>query len=119
MLIGGNWVPAASGKILEVFNPASGSVLARVAAGGRQEVDPAVRAARAAFDTNLWGGLGADARGKILWRIADLIEAHLDELSELESLNNGMPFRDAKFFHIAQSARCFRYFAGWPGKILG
>jgi len=119
MLIDGGWVPAASRATREVFNPATGGLLARVAEGDAQDVERAVAAARAAFEKEVWRGLEAETRGRILWRIADLIEEHIEELSELESLNNGMLVRDAKLFHIAQSARCFRYFAGCADKIFG
>jgi len=119
MLIGGTWTPAATGKTMEVFNPATGDVLGQVAAGDREDVNRAVKEARNAFDRGVWESVGAEGRGRILWRIADLIESNIDELSELECLNNGMPFRDAKFFFIAQAARCFRYFAGCTDKIQG
>jgi len=119
MLIDGNWVPAASGATREVFNPATGGVLVRVVEGESHDVDRAVAAARTAFDKEVWTGLGAETRGRILWRIADLIEQHTEELAELESLDNGMPVRDARNFYVPQSARCFRYFAGCADKIFG
>jgi phenylacetaldehyde dehydrogenase len=119
MLINGEWAAAVSGATREVFNPVTGEVLACVAEGGLADVERAVGAARKAFEKEVWRGLEAETRGKILWRIADLIEEHIDELSELECLNNGMLVRDAKNFHIAQSARCFRYFAGYADKIFG
>ena len=119
MLIGDAWVQAASGAPQEIINPATGEVVARVAQGGSQDVDRAVQAARAAFDSGVWQNLGAEARGRILWRIADLIEAHADELAELECLCNGMLFRDAKVKDVPGAARCFRYFAGYTDKIYG
>jgi len=119
MLIGGTWTPAAAGKNMEVFNPATGRVLGQVAAGDGEDVDRAVKEARNAFDSGIWESVGAEGRGRILWQVADLIEKNIDELSELECLDNGMPFRDAKFFFAANAARCFRYFAGCADKIHG
>ena len=119
MLIDGAWVPAASGATREVQNPATGGVLAHVAEGNPQDADRAVAAARNAFEKEVWRGLDGETRGRILWRIADLIEANIDELAELESLDSGMLFREARHFHVPQSARCFRYFAGCADKIFG
>jgi phenylacetaldehyde dehydrogenase len=118
MLLGDGWFPASSGRLADVFNPATGEVLARSAAGDRQDVDRAVQAARAAFDDGSWSG-AAEARAHMLWKTADLIEAHADELAELECLNNGMPLRDARSFFVVQAARCFRHYAGCADKLYG
>src|ERR1700734_292858 len=89
LLINGEWVEARSGKTLAVFDPASGSEIGRVAEAGREDVDRAVAAARAAFESGPWPEMLPAARQALLWRLADLIEQHAAELAELESLDNG------------------------------
>src|ERR1700682_3127118 len=89
LLINGKWVAAASGKTFEVTNPAPGRVIARVAEGGEADVDAAVRAARRAFESSPWASMTPSDRGKIIWRIGDLVTKYQDELAELESLGNG------------------------------
>src|SRR3954468_1870717 len=90
MLVNGRWVEAASGKTFETYNPATGEVLATVAEGDREDVDRAVRAARVAFE-GAWSKVTPSERGKMIWRLGDLIEKHLDELAQLETLDNGKP----------------------------
>jgi len=119
MLIAGKWMPAASGATTHIRNPATGEVIASVPESHAPDIDLAVTAARRAFDEDVWGRLGPSQRGKVLWKIADLIDANADELAELESLNNGMPFRDAKGFGIPRASDTFRYYAGWATKIHG
>jgi phenylacetaldehyde dehydrogenase len=119
MLIGGEWVAGANGKLLDVYNPATGQVIAQVPDGDRDDIERAVQAARNAFDTGAWEKLGPAGRAKCLWRIGDLIEANLDELARLESLNNGMTEASARGFAVARTAECFRYYAGWVTKIHG
>src|SRR5687767_6681481 len=91
LLIGGQWVDAASGATFDTPGPATGETLATVAAGGAEDVDRAVRAARAAFDDGPWGRMSPSERGRIVWRIGDLILEHAEELAQLESLDNGKP----------------------------
>src|SRR5262249_27153798 len=88
LFIGGKWVDAASGATFPTPNPATGGDLATVAAGGAEDIDRAVRAARAAFDDGPWGRMTPSERGRIVWRIGDLILEHLEELAQLESLDN-------------------------------
>src|SRR6185312_11337198 len=88
-LIDGKWIPSASGRTFEVFNPASDSVIAHAAEGDKEDINRAVRAARRAFDSGTWARMTPSERGKIVWRIGDLILQHADELAELESLDNG------------------------------
>src|SRR4051794_40850204 len=76
MLINGKWVEAASGKTFPSYNPATGEVLARVAEGDREDIDRAVTAARAAFENGPWRKMSSSQRGRLIWRIADLIEAN-------------------------------------------
>ncbi|HEY4200662.1 MAG TPA: aldehyde dehydrogenase family protein [Devosiaceae bacterium] len=119
MLIDGEWVTGASGSLIDVYNPATGQVIAQVPDGGREDVARAVAAARRAFDTGVWEALGPSGRAKCLWRIGDLIEQNIEELAALESLNNGMTEASARSFALARTAECFRYYAGWVTKIHG
>src|ERR1700722_11335942 len=80
MVINGQWVNAASGKTFATYNPATGEILAQVAEGDREDIERAVKAARAAFETGPWSKLNASQRGRLVWKLADLIEQNLDEL---------------------------------------
>src|SRR5271154_1950098 len=86
MLINGKWVDAASGKTFPTYNPATGEVLAQVAEGDREDIDRAVAAARAAFDHGPWKDITPAERGRMMWKLADLIEKHAEEFAQLESL---------------------------------
>jgi phenylacetaldehyde dehydrogenase len=119
MLIDGQWVASASGKTFETYNPATGEVLARVTEGDREDIDRAVKAARRAFEDKQWRLMTASDRAKLLWRLADLIDAHTDELAQLESLDNGKPFAVAKAADVPLAADLFRYMAGWCTKLDG
>ncbi len=119
MLIGGKWVDAASGKTFPTYNPATGEVLARVAEGDREDIDRAVKAARAAFEKGPWRKLTASERGRIIWKIADLIEEHLEEFAQLDSLDNGKPLTVARAADVPLATDLFRYMAGWATKIEG
>ncbi len=119
LLIGGAWVEAASGKTFETVNPATGHVLAQVAEGDREDVDRAVAAARTAFDDGPWSSLTAAERSRIIWKVADLIEAHADTFAQLETLDNGKPVVAAKRDDVGGTVDYFRYYAGWPTKIQG
>src|SRR3990172_10790381 len=91
MLIGGKWVGAASGKTFPTFNPATGDVLAQVAEGDREDIDRAVKAARRAFESGPWRRMTASERGRLIWKLADLLDAHLEEFAQIETLDNGKP----------------------------
>lgn len=119
ILIDGQWRDAASGATFETFDPASGRKLAELAEGTAADVDEAVASARAALSSPAWRGLTPSARGKLLWRIADLIDAHVEELAELETLDQGKSYRTGRFGEIPASAEQFRYYAGYCTKILG
>ena len=119
MLVGGDWVGAASGKTFEVFNPATGEVLANVAEGDSEDIDRAVMTARAAFDTGPWTKMTPSERGRIIHRIGDLILDHGDELAALETLDNGKPMGIARAADIPLSADNFHYYAGWTTKLGG
>jgi phenylacetaldehyde dehydrogenase len=118
MFIDGQWVDAASGKTFDTPNPATGQTLAKVAEGDAEDINRAVRAARAAFD-GPWGRMTPSERGRIIWRIGDLILEHVDELAQLESLDNGKPFVVAKAADVPLAADLFHYMAGWATKIEG
>src|SRR5271155_5845779 len=119
MLINGKWVEAASGKTFASYNPATGEVLAQGAEGDRKEIDRAVKAARAAFRTGPWSKISPAARGKMIWKLADLIEKHLEEFAQIESLDNGKPLAIARVADIPLTIEHMHYYAGWATKIEG
>lgn len=117
LFIGGAFVDASDGSTFETINPHDASVIARVARAGPADVDRAVNAAAAAFPS--WRRQAAAARGRILLKLADLIEAHADELARLESLDTGHPIRDSRNLDVARTAATFRYFGGMADKLQG
>jgi len=119
MLIGGAWVEAQGGERLDSLNPATGKVLASIPSGDARDVDLAVRAAREALHSPAWRDLTGAQRARLLWKMADLMEAHLDELAELESLDQGKPLWVGKYAEIPGGIEQFRYFAGEATKIEG
>ena len=119
LLIDGKLVDAASGKTFPVYNPATGTLLAQVAEADAADVDLAVNAARRAFDTGPWGKTSPSDRGKLLWKLADLVEKHGDELAEIESIDNGKPVAVARMADVPLAVDMFRYMAGWATKITG
>ncbi|CAA7611351.1 putative aldehyde dehydrogenase DhaS [Candidatus Terasakiella magnetica] len=119
MLIDGAMVAAQSGKTFAVFDPGSGREIAQVAEGDAADIDLAVKAARRAFQDKTWSGMKAHARERLMHRLADLIEAHADELAELESLDQGKPVAMARHLDVAGSVDYLRYMAGWPSKLEG
>ncbi len=119
MLIDGKWVNAASGKTFPTYNPATGEVLAQVAEGDRQDIDAAVKAARKAFDSGPWSRLTASERGKLVWKLADLLEQHIEEFATLETLDNGKPLTVARGADVPLAVDMFRYMAGWATKLEG
>ncbi len=118
MLIGGQWVAAASGKTFDTVNPATGEVLARVAEGDGEDIDRAVRAARRAFEDG-WGQSKPAERSRLLWRVAELIEKNAQELAQLETLDNGKSINESLHVDIPATAGTFRYYAGWVDKVYG
>jgi phenylacetaldehyde dehydrogenase len=120
LLVGDRWEGAASGRTFETLDPATGGLLARVAHGDADDVDRAVRSARAAFEPGSpWRRTSPRQRARLLWRMAELIDEHADELAQLETLDNGKPFPAARDGDVATAAELFRYFAGWATKIEG
>jgi aldehyde dehydrogenase (NAD+) len=117
--IGGQWVPAQSGKTFDTVNPATEEIIASVAEGDAADVDLAAKAARKAFEAGDWPKMDARDRGRLLSKLADLIEEEADELAALESLDNGKPIRDAKAADLPLTIDCLRYYAGYADKIHG
>jgi aldehyde dehydrogenase (NAD+) len=119
LLIGGEWVEAA--RTFNTVNPATGEVITQVAEASADDVDRAVRAARKAFDEpgGPWRKMSAADRGKLLWRVADLVEKNLEEIAELETLDNGKPIFESRYVDIPSVVDVLRYYAGWASKIHG
>jgi phenylacetaldehyde dehydrogenase len=119
MLIGGRWLDATSSKTFATYNPATGDILAQVAEGDRADVNRAVTAARIAFESGPWRRLTASERGRLVWKLADLMESHAEEFAQLESLDNGKPVGVARVADVPLAIDLFRYMAGWATKIEG
>jgi len=119
LLINNRWVSSQSGKTFATINPATGEEICQVAEADAADVDKAVSAARAAFEHGPWRKTMASERGRMLHRLADLIEKHADELARIESLDNGKPVSVAKAVDVAATVGCYRYFAGWADKVHG
>ena len=117
LLVDGRWIPG-SGEPFETIDPATGVPLATLASAGAGEVDTAVAAARRALQ-NEWASCTPAARARVLWRIAETIDAHADELAELETLDQGKAWATSRFAEIPSAAEQFRYYAGWATKITG
>lgn len=119
LLIDGKWVPSKSGKTFEDIDPSTGDVIAHVAEGDAADIDEAVKAARRAFESGPWPRMSARERGKLLFALADRIEANAQELAALEVLDNGKPIREVLAADIPLVVGTFRYYAGWADKIAG
>ena len=119
LLIDGKWVPARSGKTFPVVDPSSGGPIARVAEAAAEDVDLAVAAARRAFESGPWARMAPSQRGKLLWRLAELLEQHNDGFAEIESVDNGKPFAVARVADVPLAVDMFRYMGGWATKIRG
>jgi aldehyde dehydrogenase (NAD+) len=117
LFIGGEFVDALDGATIDVVNPYDGTVLAKVAEAKAADVDRAVDAATKALPA--WKAMPAFMRGRLLGKLADAIEAHADELAEIEALDTGHPIRDTKGLDVPRTAITFRYFAGMADKHQG
>src|SRR5437660_10881733 len=100
LLINGKWVQAASGKTFATYNPATGEVLARVAEGDREDIDRAVKAARAAFDSGPWRKMTSSDRGRSIWKLGDLMEKNIEQFAELVMIDNGKPRKIARISDV-------------------
>jgi aldehyde dehydrogenase (NAD+)/phenylacetaldehyde dehydrogenase len=119
LLINGKWVAAKSGKTFETINPSTEDVLISVAEGDKADVDEAVKAARKALEGGKWSQISPHQRAQYLFKIAQLIDEHTDELGELETLDNGKGVAFSKAFDVPAAAETFRYSAGWCTKLYG
>ena len=117
MYIDGEWVPAASGRTFEVMNPATGEAMATVPDAAAPDVDRAVRAARRAFDEG-WRDVTAQERGRILFRLAEVVRKKAKELAELETLNSGKPLVESEY-DVNDVATCFESYGGLATKFHG
>lgn len=117
LFIDGQFVDALDGQTLATLNPHDNSVIAEVAMAGQADIDRAVAAAQRAFPA--WSRMAAADRGRILLKLADLIEANAEELARLESLDTGHPIRDSRALDVPRTAACFRYFGGMADKFQG
>src|SRR5207245_375076 len=119
LLINGEWVEGS--KKFDSINPATGEVLTQIVEASADDVDRAVKAARHAFEDRggPWRKMSTSERGRLLWRLADLVEKNIDELAELETLDNGKPIFESRYVDMPMVADVFRYFAGWATKIHG
>jgi aldehyde dehydrogenase (NAD+) len=119
LLIGSERLPAADGRTFATLDPSSGREIATVAHGGAEDVARAVAAAREAFENGPWASLAPSARGQLIAALADAIEAHQEELAQIESLDNGKPVKLAQYVDVLGTIAHLRYFSGWPTKIEG
>jgi betaine-aldehyde dehydrogenase len=116
--VNGQWVSSTSGETFAVYDPSTEEVIARVASANAADVDAAVKAARAAFDSGPWPKSTAQDRGRILFKLAEKVRQNSEQLAELESRNSGKPIVEAEF-DIADVATCFEYYGGLATKVLG
>ncbi len=119
MFINGEFVPSISGKTFETYNPATEDVLAVVCEAQEEDIDVAVKAARLAFESGPWTEMTTAERAHLIYKLADLIEEHKEELAQLEALDNGKPYQVALEDDIAATVENYRYYAGWATKIIG
>src|SRR4051812_45964462 len=119
LLIDGKWRDSASGKTFATVNPATEEVIAQVAEGDAADIDLAVKAARRAFDSGPWRRMDARDRGRLIHKLADLIEQNIDDLAELETLDNGKPISESRHGDLPLVVDCLRYYSGWADKIHG
>ncbi len=119
LLIDGQWQLAGDGRSEDIFNPSSGEIITTAATATEEDANRAVAAARASFNDHRWTGLTPAQRAKVLWRVADLIGAHAEEMAELEMLDAGKFYLGALNGEVPFAAECFRYYAGWCTKIEG
>jgi len=118
LFIDGQWVDAESGKTFTTPNPATGEALAEVAEADKADIDKAVKAARRAFEGK-WSKLSARDRGRLLYKLSELLEQHSGELAAIETADNGKPIKESLYVDLPQVVENFEYFAGWPTKMEG
>ena len=118
LFIDGQWVDAESGKTFETPNPATGETLAEVAEADKADIDKAVKAARRAFEGK-WSKMSARDRGRLLYKLSQLLEEKTPDLAALETADNGKPIKESLYIDLPQVVENFEYFAGWATKIEG
>jgi phenylacetaldehyde dehydrogenase len=119
LFIDGKWVAAQAGKTFAVEDPATEEIIAHVPAGEKADIDLAVAAARRAFESGPWSRISPGDRSRLVWRLGDILEQHIDELAELEALDNGKPVTHARQTDVQGSIDMFRYMAGWATRLNG
>jgi phenylacetaldehyde dehydrogenase len=119
LLIDGEWVKAKSEQTFQTHNPATGKLLAKCAQADEVDIDLAVQAARRAFETGPWSAMTATERGRLIWKLGDLVLENLEELAELETLDNGKPISVTRAVDVPLTAELFHYMAGWANKLEG
>jgi aldehyde dehydrogenase (NAD+) len=119
LLIDGKWQSSVSGKTFATLDPATERVICQVAEADAADVDLAVTAARRAFESGPWPKMNASDRGRLMHRLADLVEKHADEIAALEALDNGKPLSVARAADLRLVVQCYRYYAGWADKLQG
>ena len=119
MLINGQWVDSASGETFSVYNPASGATIAEVTEGREEDINRAVAAARKAFDEGPWKDMPPNQRGRMIWKLGELIGENAEAFAELESLDNGKAQTVAAAADVPLSVDIFQYMAGWATKVEG
>src|ERR1041385_4688808 len=118
LFIDGQWVDSKSGKPFKTPNPATGDTLAEVAEADKADIDKAVAAARRAFEGK-WSKVSARDRGRLLYKLSQLIEQRAGDLAALETADNGKPIKESTYVDLPQVVENFEYFAGWSTKIEG
>ncbi|HEV8201363.1 MAG TPA: aldehyde dehydrogenase family protein [Candidatus Polarisedimenticolia bacterium] len=119
LFIDGAWADPRSGLHFKTINPATEEAITDVAEAGPEDVDAAVQAARKAFESGPWSKMSGADRGRILWKLGDLIEANVQELGRLETLDQGKTITESTRVDVPLAADCFRYYAGWTTKLEG
>src|SRR5215203_2072674 len=118
LLINGQHLPSSSGEMMDVINPATEEVIALVPSATDADVDAAVASARAALE-GPWARLSARERGRILWKLGDLLLERVDDIARMETLHNGKPIFESRHIEVPAAAECFQYYAGWADKVHG
>jgi aldehyde dehydrogenase (NAD+) len=119
LFVGGRWTDARSGRTFETINPATNQVLTTVSEAGEEDVDAAVSAARKAFEQGPWPKMSGAERGRLLWKMGDLLMQKADEVARLETLDNGKPIFESRQVEVPLEAEILQYYAGWATKITG
>jgi aldehyde dehydrogenase (NAD+) len=119
LLVNGEWVEPASGKYYDSVNPSTGEAVARVADGGAEDIDRAVKAARAAFEDGPWSTMHPADRGRLIMKLGQLVQANAQQLAEIDATDAGKPVTNSLRVDIPAAVDCFEYYAGWADKIHG